>query len=75
MGCQVFGVGCVVFYEVFFVFVDKVVVFVLVFFGDQGICVGDVGGVELLYFYVLYINICVQCYINVVIGVDVSIGC
>lgn len=74
MICQVFGVWCIMFYKVFVVFVQQVIVFVVVVFCYQYVCFGDVGWVELLYFYVLYWDIGMQCYIDIVIGVDVSVG-
>lgn len=71
---QVFCVWCIMFYEVFVVGVDQVIVFVVVIFGDQYIGVGDVGWVELLYFDVLYWYVGMQGYVYVVIGVDQCVG-
>lgn len=74
MVCQVFGVWCIMFYKMFVMFVQQIIVFIMVIFGDQYVCIGNVGWVELLYFYILYWYVGMDSYVDIVVGVNVGVG-
>lgn len=71
---QVFGVRRITFYKTFVMFVQQIIVFITVIFGDQYVRIGNVGRVELLYFYILYRYVGTDSYVDIVVGVNVGVG-